>query len=100
MISPRRAEALHEASVWLDDLNNRPEQCDIVSKPNFINCQKEIILGRLQGKLDYVERKLELQRVDVLPLDMERVQSDAIKRVEASLTTRSLLNRPTLRTVC
>ena len=41
------------ASVWLDDLNNRPEQCDIVSKPNFINCQKEIILGRLQGKLDY-----------------------------------------------
>lgn len=46
-------KGLHEASVWLDDLNNRPEQCDIVSKPNFINCQKEIILGRLQGKLDY-----------------------------------------------
>ena len=39
--------------MWLDDLNNRPEQCDIVSKPNFINCKKEIILGRLQGKLDY-----------------------------------------------
>jgi len=46
-------KGLHEASVWLDDMNNRPEQCDIVSKPNFINCQKEIILGRLQGKLDY-----------------------------------------------
>lgn len=46
-------KGLHETSVWLDDLNNRPEQCDIVSKPNFINCQKEIILGRLQGKLDY-----------------------------------------------
>lgn len=46
-------KGLHEASVWLDDLNNRPEQCDIVSKPNFINCQKEIILGRLLGKLDY-----------------------------------------------
>ena len=45
-------KGLHEASVWLDDLNNRPEQCDIVSKPNFINCQREIILGRLQGKLD------------------------------------------------
>ena len=45
-------KGLHEASVWLDDLNNRPEQCDIVSKPNFINCQKEIILGRLQGRLD------------------------------------------------
>ena len=46
-------KGLHETSVWLDDLNNRPEQCDIVSKPNYINCQKEIILGRLLGKLDY-----------------------------------------------
>jgi nitrate/nitrite transport system substrate-binding protein len=46
-------KALHEASVWLDDLNNRPEQCDIVSKPTYINCDKNIILGRLLGKLDY-----------------------------------------------
>jgi nitrate/nitrite transport system substrate-binding protein len=42
-------KGLHEASVWLDDMKNRPEQCDIVSKPNYINCQKEIILGRLLG---------------------------------------------------
>jgi nitrate/nitrite transport system substrate-binding protein len=46
-------KGLHEASVWLDDLNNRPEQCAIVSKPNFINCDKDTILGRLLGKLDY-----------------------------------------------
>jgi nitrate/nitrite transport system substrate-binding protein len=46
-------KALHEASVWLDDMSNRPEQCDIVSKATYINCQKDIILGRLQGKLDY-----------------------------------------------
>ena len=46
-------KGLHEASVWLDDMNNRPEQCEIVSKPNYINCQKAIILGRLLGKLDY-----------------------------------------------
>jgi nitrate/nitrite transport system substrate-binding protein len=46
-------KGLHEASVWLDDLNNRPEQCEIVSKPNYINCDKDIILGRLLGKLDY-----------------------------------------------
>lgn len=52
-------KGLHETSVWLDDLNNRPEQCDIVSKPNFINCQKEVILGRLLGNLDYGDgRKL------------------------------------------
>ncbi len=46
-------KGLHDTSVWLDDLNNRPEQCDIVSKPNFINCDKDTILGRLQGKMDY-----------------------------------------------
>src|ERR1041385_4578796 len=26
-------KALHEASVWLDDMNNRREQCEIVSRP-------------------------------------------------------------------
>jgi nitrate/nitrite transport system substrate-binding protein len=46
-------KALHEASVWLDDMNNRPEQCDIVSKATYINCDPKTILGRLQGKLDY-----------------------------------------------
>ena len=46
-------KGLHDTSVWLDDLNNRPEQCAIVSKPNFINCDKDTILGRLQGKMDY-----------------------------------------------
>lgn len=46
-------KGLHEASVWLDDMKNRPEQCEIVSRPTYINCEKDIILGRLQGKLDY-----------------------------------------------
>ncbi|HYP15593.1 MAG TPA: ABC transporter substrate-binding protein, partial [Opitutus sp.] len=46
-------KALHEASVWLDDLGNRPEQCDIVSKPTYINCDPKTILGRLRGELDY-----------------------------------------------
>jgi nitrate/nitrite transport system substrate-binding protein len=46
-------KALHEASVWLDDAANRPEQCEIVSRATYINCQKEIILGRLLGALDY-----------------------------------------------
>ncbi len=45
-------KALHEASVWLDDLGNRPEQCEIVSRPTYINCPKEIILGRLLGDYD------------------------------------------------
>ena len=46
-------KALHEASVWLDNLENRREQCDIVSRPTYINCPPEIILGRLMGQYDY-----------------------------------------------
>lgn len=46
-------KALHEASVWLDDLGNRPEQAEIVSRPTYINCPKEIILGRLLGNYDF-----------------------------------------------
>jgi nitrate/nitrite transport system substrate-binding protein len=46
-------KALHEASVWLDDLGNRPEQAQIVSAPTYINCAPDIILGRLQGKVDF-----------------------------------------------
>ena len=46
-------KALHEASVWLDDMANRPEQAKIVSAASYINCRPEIILGRLQGHYDY-----------------------------------------------
>jgi nitrate/nitrite transport system substrate-binding protein len=46
-------KAVHEASVWLDKLENRPEQCEIVSRPTYINCPKDLILGRLLGKYDY-----------------------------------------------
>jgi nitrate/nitrite transport system substrate-binding protein len=46
-------KALHEASVWLDDLKNRPEQADIVSRATYINCPPELILGRLMGDYDY-----------------------------------------------
>jgi nitrate/nitrite transport system substrate-binding protein len=55
--NPRTVKAvlkgLHEASVWLDQLENRPEQCEIVSRATYINCDKNIILGRLQGHYDY-----------------------------------------------
>lgn len=46
-------KALHEASVWLDDVSNRVEQCQIVSRDAYIKCQPELILGRLQGHYDY-----------------------------------------------
>jgi nitrate/nitrite transport system substrate-binding protein len=54
---PRTVKAvlkgLHEASVWLDDLSNRPEQCEIVARPTYINTTKETLLPRLLGTLDY-----------------------------------------------
>ena len=43
-------KALHEASVWLDKMENREEQAKIVSGATYINCPPETILGRLQGK--------------------------------------------------
>jgi nitrate/nitrite transport system substrate-binding protein len=45
-------KGLHEASVWLDKLENRVEQAQIVSAATYINCPPEIILGRLQSKYD------------------------------------------------
>jgi nitrate/nitrite transport system substrate-binding protein len=46
-------KALHEASVWLDDLGNRKEQVEIISKPSYVNCPPEVIYSRLMGELDY-----------------------------------------------
>ncbi len=46
-------KAVHEASEWMDNLDNRSEMADIVSAPAYINCPKEIILGRLLGDYDY-----------------------------------------------
>jgi nitrate/nitrite transport system substrate-binding protein len=46
-------KALHEASVWLDVMSNRPEQAEIVSRPTYINCPAELILPRMQGHYDF-----------------------------------------------
>jgi nitrate/nitrite transport system substrate-binding protein len=46
-------KALYEASVWLDELKNRPEQAEIVSRPTYINCPPELILPRMLGDYDY-----------------------------------------------
>jgi nitrate/nitrite transport system substrate-binding protein len=46
-------KAIHEASVWLDNMDNRPEQCQIISKTNYVNTPAENILSRMQGKYDF-----------------------------------------------
>jgi nitrate/nitrite transport system substrate-binding protein len=45
--------ALQEASAWLDQMGNRPEQARIVSQATYINCPPDVILGRLQGRYDF-----------------------------------------------
>ncbi len=46
-------KALNEASVWLDQLENRAELSQVVSKPTYINCPADSILGRLKGEMVY-----------------------------------------------
>ena len=52
-------KGLNDASVWGDDLANRAELAKIVSAPSYINCEPDVILGRLEGKYLYGDgRKL------------------------------------------
>jgi nitrate/nitrite transport system substrate-binding protein len=46
-------KALHEASVWLDDVKNRPEQCEIIASTSYVNCPKDLILSRMLGDYDF-----------------------------------------------
>jgi nitrate/nitrite transport system substrate-binding protein len=46
-------KAVHEASLWLDDFANRPEMCEILARKNYVSTDKEVILPRLLGDLDY-----------------------------------------------
>jgi nitrate/nitrite transport system substrate-binding protein len=45
-------KALNDASVWLDDMQNRPEQCELIAPTNYVNCPKDLILGRMLGDYD------------------------------------------------
>lgn len=45
--------AMIESSQYIDKMENRDKVCEIISRPQYINCPKEIILGRLQGAYDY-----------------------------------------------
>jgi nitrate/nitrite transport system substrate-binding protein len=52
-------KALHEASVWLDEMSNRSELSQIVSKATYINCDPQSIRGRLEGDYDYGDGRKE-----------------------------------------
>ena len=52
-------KALHLASQHIDNMANRPAVAEVISRPSYINCPKEIILGRLQGKYEYGDGRQE-----------------------------------------
>jgi len=52
-------KALHLASEYIDKMENRPNVAEVISRPTYINCPKEIILDRLQGKYDYGDGRKE-----------------------------------------
>jgi nitrate/nitrite transport system substrate-binding protein len=45
--------AIMEAGQHIDKLDNRPQVAEIVSRPQYINCEPGVILGRLLGRYDY-----------------------------------------------
>ena len=45
--------AVVEASQYIDKLENRPHVAEVVARPQYINTQKEVILGRMLGQYDY-----------------------------------------------
>ena len=45
--------AVVEASQYIDKLENRAHVAEVVARPQYINTQKEVILGRMLGQYDY-----------------------------------------------
>src|SRR5467141_3990708 len=46
-------KAMTESSQYIDKMDNRVHVAEVVSQPQYINCPKEIILGRMLGKYNY-----------------------------------------------
>lgn len=51
--------AMFESSQHIDKLENRPHMAEVVSRPQYINTQKEVILGRMLGDYDYGDGRKE-----------------------------------------
>jgi nitrate/nitrite transport system substrate-binding protein len=44
--------AVLEASIWLDDLNNRKQAASVIGKQAYVNAPAEVVEARLMGKYD------------------------------------------------
>src|SRR5213596_3412694 len=52
-------KALHLSSEFIDKMENRAQTAEVISRATYINCPKEVILDRLQGKYDYGDGRKE-----------------------------------------
>jgi len=55
--------AVLEASQWADKLENRPRLAEVVSRPQYINTSKDVILGRLLGDYEYGDGRKEKDKL-------------------------------------
>lgn len=55
--------AVLEASRWADRLENRPRLAEVVSRPQYINTSRDVILGRLLGDYDYGDGRKEKDKL-------------------------------------
>jgi nitrate/nitrite transport system substrate-binding protein len=51
--------AMIESSQYIDKMENRAHVAEVVARPQYINTQKEVILGRLLGDYDYGDGRKE-----------------------------------------
>ncbi len=51
--------AMLESSQYIDKMENRANVAEVVSRPQYINTQKEAILGRMLGEYDYGDGRKE-----------------------------------------
>jgi nitrate/nitrite transport system substrate-binding protein len=63
--------AVVEASQWIDKLENRARVAEVVAQPQYINCPKEIIHGRLLGEYDYGDGRREKDRYSMTFFDRQ-----------------------------
>lgn len=52
-------KAMIEASQYIDKMENRPHVVEVVSKPQYINTPKEVILARMLGNYDHGDGRKE-----------------------------------------
>src|SRR5437870_1494551 len=51
--------AMFESSQYIDKMENRAHVAEVVARPQYINTQKEAILGRMLGEYDYGDGRKE-----------------------------------------